>query len=263
LWQASKPILGRGNQFYGRHKGEACYILGDGISVKSMNLASFSNNLSIALNYIPLHKDFSSLNCPYYVVPAPYLFSPYFGYSKPMRRHLNIMAKIIKEVVISRQEMRHFISLSNYPFVRAQNVFYLFQKISDSRLNTDFISNQINCFSGALRSSICLAIYMGFDQIKLVGCDYTHTPSKSRHWYEAGEGNNINQTGYEKDFFEIAKQFIDITTITLDSTSEFIDAVTYKDYTGIEPVFRENNELSEDRYLRALDTFSGNRIYEK
>jgi len=173
------------------------------------------------------------------------------------------MAKIIREVVISRQEMNHFISLSNYPFIRAHNVFHVFQNLPDSRLNTDFISNQIDCFSGAFRTSICLAIYMGFDHIKLVGCDYTHTPSKSRHWYEAGEGTDKNQPGYEKDFFEIAKQFIDITTITLGGTSEFIDSVTYKDYSGIEPVFRENNELIEDKYLRALDTFSGNRIYEE
>jgi len=106
-----------------------------------------------------------------------------------------------------------------------------------------------------------LAIYMGFDHIYLVGSDYTHMPSRSLHWYEKGQGVFCPQENYQKDFFKIANEFIDITTITLDGTSDFINAVTYEEYTGCEPLYRENTELADDKYLKALSTWPGYTIY--
>ena len=106
-----------------------------------------------------------------------------------------------------------------------------------------------------------LAIYMGFDHIYLVGCDYTHVPSRSLHWYEKGQGVFFLQKNYQKDFFEIAKEFIDISTITLDGKSDFINAVTYEEHTGRKPIYRENTELVDDKYLKVLSTWSGYTIY--
>ena len=102
---------------------------------------------------------------------------------------------------------------------------------------------------------------MGFDHIYLVGYDYTHVPSRMLHWYEKGQGEFCPHKNYQKDFFEIAKEFIDITTITLDGTSDFINAVTYKEHTGCEPVFRENTELVDEKYMKVLDTWSGYSIF--
>ena len=75
------------------------------------------------------------------------------------------------------------------------------------------------------------------------------------HWIEKGQGVFIRQDNYNKDFFGIAKEFIDITTVTLDGTSDFINAITYKEHTGREPIFRENTELLDRRYLKLLATW--------
>ena len=101
---------------------------------------------------------------------------------------------------------------------------------------------------------------MGFDRCYLVGCDYTHVPSRNLHWIEKGQGVITPHDNYNKDFFEIAKEFIDITTITLDGTSDVINAVTYKEHTGREPMFRENTELLDKRYLKILATWPGYTI---
>jgi hypothetical protein len=137
----------------------------------------------------------------------------------------------------------------------------MFRAIKNKRLASDFITHRINAFQGSLRASILLAIYMGFDQCYLVGCDYTHVPSRSLHWYEKGQGTFCAQENYNKDFFEIAKKFIDITTITLDGTSDFINAVSYKEHTAQDPVFRENTELISERYLNVLATWPGYKVF--
>lgn len=75
IYQASSEVLGKVRKFNNIHKGESCYIFGDGISLKSMDLHQLSDKCAIACNYVPFHKEFVSLNCSYGVVSAP-LFHP-------------------------------------------------------------------------------------------------------------------------------------------------------------------------------------------
>ena len=98
---------------------------------------------------------------------------------------------------------------------------------------------------------------MGFDHCYLVGFDYTHLPGRVFHWHEKGEGVIRNQLGYNREFFEIAKEFIDITTITIDGGSEFIRSETYEQLTGLLPRYRENTELLTTNQLQALSKWPG------
>lgn len=261
LYKASKPILGKVGKFNGIHKGESCYIFGDGISIKSMNLALFADKKSIATNYFPFHKDFNAINCGYCVNITPHFFNPHLGYTPQKRQHLNGMAKNYKTLINGRPQVNYFVDLSNYPFVRGENVFHTFRNIPDNRLSANFIGNSINCFTGVARTSIMLAIYMGFDHVYLVGFDYTHVPSRNLHWYEKGQGVFYPLENYNKEFFEIAKEFISITTITLDGTSNFINAETYEKFTGQAPIYRENTELVEEKYLKMLATWPDYSIF--
>ena len=226
-----------------------------------MDLELFAEKPSIAVNYFPFHKDFDAINCLYCVVNAPYFFSPLFGYESEQKRHLYGMSKLYRELMCRRSHMNYFIDLSNYPFVRGENVYHTFRNFPDQRLTPDFIGNRINCFAGVSRAAMMLAIYMGFEHIYLVGFDYTHAPSRNHHYYEKGRGIFHTRKIHEKDFYEIAKEFIDITTITLDGASELLNSVTYKEYTGREPAYKENIDLVNEQHLNALATWPGYAIY--
>lgn len=262
LVPVAKPLLSKIHRYKDAHKGESCYLMGDGISIKWFDLGAFSNKTSIPCGLIPFHNDFDKLSVRYLSMVEPWWFYPWARDPATTGRYKkNSRQFAYREIINRHQDKNFFISLSNYPVLNNKNITYIFQNFHDERLPENFITHRINGFASSLRSSISLAIYMGFDHIYLVGYDYTHIPSRSLHWYEKGRGVFFSHENYNKDFFEIAKEFIDITTITLDGTSDFINAVTYKEHTGLNPIYRENTELLGEEYLEVLASWSGYEIF--
>lgn len=258
----AKPILSKIHRYKDAHRGESCYLIGDGVSVKWFDLAAFNDKTAIPCAHIPLHVEFNKLNVQYLSLAEPWWFYPtQRTASSPKQIERNRIQLAYRDIINQYPDKQFFVNLSNYPVLKQKNITYLFRDIYDERLPANFITRRINAFHGSLRTSILLSIYMGFDHCYLVGYDYTHVPSRSLHWYEKGQGVLYPQENYNKDFFEIAKEFIDITTITLDGTSDFINAVTYKEHTGREPVYRENTELMDERHLKVFAMWPGYSIY--
>lgn len=258
----AKPLLSKIHRFKDAHHGESCYLIGNGVSVKWFELSAFTDKTAIPCAFIPFHNDFKQLNVKYLLLAEPWWFYPTQWTTSPPKKIIkNPIQRAYRDIISKYPQKYFFANLSNYPVLRQKNITYLFRDIYDDRLPDNFITHRINAFHGSLRTSILLAIYMGFDHCYLVGYDYTHVPSRSLHWYEKGQGVFYPHENYNKDFFEIAEEFIDITTITLDGTSDFINAVSYKEHTGCNPVFRENTELVDERYLKVLATWPGYSIY--
>lgn len=259
----ARPELSKIKKYRNLHKGESCYIFGDGISIKWFDLNEFSDKLAISAGgLIPFHKSFGSLNAKYMTLTEPFWFYPSF-WTKYITRSVSMpqIQKAYRQVIRDNPDKQFFLNLSNLPVIKSKNVDYVFRDFIDNDLPDNFITHRINSFRGSLRFSISLAIYMGFDHVYLVGCDYTHVPSRNLHWYEKGQGVFIPHEKYQKDFFEIANELTDITTITLDGASDFINAVTYKEHTGRDPVYKENIEHVDERYLKILATWPGYTIY--
>lgn len=258
----AKPVLSKIHRYKDAHRGESCYLIGDGISVKWFDLSAFDDKTAIPCAFIPFHNDFNKLNVKYLSILEPWWFYPTQWTTIPPKKIItNPIQMAYRNIINKHPDKQFFTSLSNYPVLGQKNITYLFRDIYDDRLPADFITRRIDAFHGSLRASILLAIYMGFDHCYLVGYDYTHVPSRSLHWYEKGQGAILWHPDYQKEFFEIAKEFIDITTITLDGTSDFINSVTYKEHTDRDPIFKENTELVDERYLKALATWPDYSIY--
>jgi len=102
---------------------------------------------------------------------------------------------------------------------------------------------------------------MGFDNVYLAGCDYTRNPSRNLHWYEKGKGEIEKRIDYEKGFFDIAKEFINITTITLEGKSDTINSITYEEYTSYSPLFEENDKLLDKKYLNVLNSAPKYKVF--
>jgi len=259
----AKPVLSKIHRFKDVYKGQSCYIFGDGISIKWFDLRSFADKPAITLSFLPFHNQFECLRVEHAIVSGPYWFYPIQRTTTPpFRRHINGIQRTYRKKAIAKYpDITFFVNLANYPVLWNKNVQFVFQNLYDERLSPEFLCNRVNCYTGSLRTAILLAVYLGCDRAFLVGCDYTHVPARILHWYEKGHGLFQEHPGYQKEFFDIAKEFIDITTITLDGKSDLLDYVTYRDYTGCAPVFKENTELAEERHLRVLSTWPGYTIF--
>lgn len=264
--------LNRILSFKDLHKGEECYIFGDGISLKWFELDSFSDKPAIALNKILFHNDVNYLNLKYNLFIEPYYFYPYFWDRDDATVKItgeryfrnNVQVKF-RETIKKYNDISFFINLSNYPVLWDSNIYYLYKGINDK--NFDFLNecniNRENIYDGSLKFAISLAIFMGFKSIYLVGCDYTHQNSMSLHWYEKGKGKLKPQPKYYKNFFNIASNYSKIYTITLEGKGCILPSLTYTSFTGKKPNFRENYDLMNKAMLDILanDPWYKGRIF--
>lgn len=264
--KVSKPILSKIDIFRGKHAGETCYIVGDGITIKSMDFTNFTKLPTFTLNYLQFHNEIQNLQVNYSVFSEPWYFYP-FSLSavdstsrSPLWRN-RIQAEF-KKYIKKRENTKYFANLSNFPSLQTnKNVYFLFKRID----NFDFFEHcsdaNENPFAGSLNHAICLALLMGFKKIILIGCDYTHSDARQGHWYEKGKGYILRQPNYNKGFLKIACQYAEILTITLDCGSYNLPACTYSEFTGVKPKFRENTELTSNKNLHLLNSWPPYKIF--
>jgi hypothetical protein len=232
------------------------------VSIKWFDIGVFSDKTAIPCAFLPFHREFSRLDVRYLSIQEPWAFYPWER-SMDGRLHLtgNPILAMYRSFIRHNRDKEFFVNLSNAPVLWSRNVTFTFRDFHDPALPENFITRRTGAFEGSLRFSISLAIYLGFENIYLVGYDYTHKASRRHHWYEKGQGVFQEVPGYNREFFGIAQEYADITAITLDGGAEFIRSVTYEQHTGRKPIFRENTELMDERYLRVLATWPGYNIY--
>lgn len=252
-----KKALERNKKFECLHKGEICYIFGNGASLKHFDLKKFDDKIVIGCNGLVFHRDFKKINVKYYYIGTPFFYYPYWKnpYSKKLLEK-NVIGMLYKEKWSCYKNMSHFVSLSNYFGIRGGNVYYLhhfskpFKSYSDSRMDDKFTP-----MSGSLAGMLGLAIFMGFKDITLVGCDYAFFPQGQGHFYEFGKfADTFLEEPFCKDFLLDAARHANIRVVTPHEgyRGHILPYISYKELTGDEPVYKENYEIVSRSDLLAL-----------
>ena len=243
------------------HRGQECYIFGDGSSLKYFDLSKFNDRPSIATNNLIFHKDFTKLNVLYYCIYEPYWFLPYFvsGFNdkkdyKRFRFISNKIQKHQKNQAKLNPSIYFFTDISNSLTFKGNNIFYLSNKII-SIISDDFSNKKINYLEGSLRVQILLAVFLGFKKAYLVGHDYTHDEASSNHFYDKGKGiRHLNKT-WNKDFFNFIQKQIKLTTITIKKGSKTIEAINYLDFTKGKLKYKENTQIVSKKNREILKSW--------
>jgi hypothetical protein len=258
----ANPIISKVNKFHNIHKGEECYLIAGGVSLKSFDFNAFNDKVSLVMNHIPFHKDFGKLNAKYCFLIEPYWFFPALKTVNPPRKWIrNRIQESYRNIIKQNPDKDFFVNLSNYPVLSGENITYLFNYIPNNDLAEYFYSKGINPFHGTVRASIFMAIYFGFSKAYLLGYDYTHFPSKLNHWFEKGSGIEGYHRFHENEFFKIASEFISLTTVTISGGSEVLDSITYKDLTGRDPEYKENIELLSSKAIETIASRKDYKVY--
>ena len=268
LFQLTKSIIKRNKRFKDIHKGESCYIFGNGASIKYFDLEQFDNRIVIACGLLFLHKDFKKLNTKYYFTGHPFFYYPYWTnpYSHSLEK--NLLGSIYKSKIYEYRDIEYFVSLTNFLGLRGKNINYLYHydEPFDSKVGWD-LSGKYRFMESALSGMLGIAYYMGFRDIILVGCDYAATPKMGGHFYEHGKmALNDKKFIYTEKPLLAINEYVNLRTVTIndDFKGDLVEAISYRALMGRKLNYKENNEIIESSELLALDKTNMNyRIFSE
>jgi hypothetical protein len=253
----SKQKLRRNKRFKGIHSGESCYIFGNGVSLKYFDLKEFNDRVSIGCNMLFTHRNVNELNLKYYYMGHTFLFYKYWKNPYSFKYQRNMLGPLYRKKIKLNSHAEYFTSLSNCFGLKGANINYLHHfGTLHSRLKSVDFTNSFSSMDGGLDGMLGIAIYMGFKDIILVGCDYLSFPKMYWHFFESGESLDWNNDEVpKKELLLSAKKEADIKILTVDNNykSDILPCMTYHELTNKRPVYKENTQLVSDNDLMFLD----------
>jgi len=256
-----ETITEKVRRFEGLHNGESCYIIGDGPSIKWFDLKALKNYPIFTLWGVQYHNEIRSKNWLYGMNTEPWWFYPL------VRSNLdgvnwtgiwrNRIQNLDRRVIAQNKNVSFFVNLSCWPTLCGENIHFLYRygKPLDYILARDLVDAGWSLYNGSLNTALYLSIFMGFKRAYLVGCDYTFETPVAGYWYLKGDAVRTD-TGrnYNKDFFDVAKNYIDIITVTRDGGAPFLKSVTFEEHTGTRQILRANTDLLVDEVLSVIES---------
>lgn len=188
---------------HGRHAGRRCFILGNGPSLNRIDLAKLQGEISFGVNSIFLMTQTNGFLPTYYVVEDNLVFTEnqqaidaYAGVTK-------ILPKVYAEKLACRDECFVFDMDTSFYNRRdpARYAVPQFNREGEARFY---------CGQSVTFINMQLAYYMGFEQVVLVGMDFSYTKPPSHDQ----QGNHIHSHGddpnhFNKDYFGKGKTWKD------------------------------------------------------
>lgn len=247
------PLLRRVRRFQGLHKGQTCFIFGDGTSVKYYDLSKFDNHLGIAVNHFHLHNEFQKTKTAYWLCIEPFYFWPLARRRRfPNRTQRRERIKLVQPSPSSRERLTCIYSVTNAPFIpdRRKSLFVLDNL--PSRTEPSNTKPTVNDFRGSMYAAISLAIYLGFERAYLVGFDYQHEPSRSGKWYGYRSVAHT-QTKRDDRFLAQVKDHIEVIHVVPFPQDLTPNSISYHELTGDKPSYRECFELTSRKNVALLE----------
>lgn len=163
------PLLQPNERFHNLHRGERCFILGSGNSIKEQDLTKLSGEIVMTQNHFHAHEQIRVINPAYHVVVPKYQPKDYD----------NDWAAWLKSMDERLPQDTKFFFGKNTKYLLDQlglfsaRAFYIRTGGSVSlvrRMPVD-ITRRLQSVPTVLTECLAIAIYMGFSEVVLVGFD--------------------------------------------------------------------------------------------
>ena len=167
IW--TNPLMRPNIKFKGLHKGETCYILGSGPSIKTQDLTKLKGKIVMTQNHFHAHEDIKTINPKYHVIVPKYqpksFDDDWHAWIKSMEERLpndtTLFAGTNTKYIIDEYK-----SFDNRAYYMSYNIdsTYLDKALVDITKNIMYVPTVIT-------QCLAAAIYMGFKEIYLLGFD--------------------------------------------------------------------------------------------
>ena len=193
-------------KYKGLHKGERCFIVATGPSLRLSDLDMLNNEYTFGMNAIPLLFDQTEWRPTYYGI------QDFRAYEK-MEGILNIAYKEADNVFVADVIANRFTVPSNFN-IFPHDLAYNFNQLEIEKYFAKFSGD---CYSiiydgyTITYSLIQLAIYMGFSELYLLGVDCNYKKGEKNHIVETGAVDKNEDKNYEKMIvaYKEAKKYAD------------------------------------------------------
>ena len=203
----------------GIHKGERCFIIGNGPSLTANDLTLLKNEKTFAANRIFYIFDKTEWRPTYYCTQDLVVM-------KDISSHIEDVCGICKNLFLNSNGYDYF----GASVKRHDNVLFFYPKYKNGHkkyLFSDDISNYVFDGGSITYAAIQIAVYMGFSEIYLIGVDHNYSSASFKD-------NKINSSDVARSYFEGMPSNIKMTKPnTEDSTLSFAIAKEYCDNHNI------------------------------
>jgi len=183
FWEFKK-LVAKNVKLKDIHKGERCFLLGSGPSIKKENLLSLKGEIVFALNNFYVHKDFAEImsgNKPKYYMTAP-IHPPqtddeWLMWFKDMESKIPKDVNMLFGLSAYKKNIKYI--FDKYEIFKREKINWYFSGISldksykFKKRHIDLV-NPIWSASTVSTYAILAAIYMGFSEIYLLGVDHNY-----------------------------------------------------------------------------------------
>ena len=175
--RADELKLIKGNdKFKDIHKGKRCFIIGNGPSIKNVDFRRLEKEIVFTVNQLPRLDRFPQLHTNYHL----WTDARYFDLNENSQGDMELL-EIMKMVKTEDNSPTVFYStfarsmINHFKLDKILNVEYFMDgKIGNELYDIEYpINRMIPVYSTCIHYVILIAIYMGFKEIYLLGCDCT------------------------------------------------------------------------------------------
>jgi len=162
--------ISKNNEMRDRHFGESrCFVIGNGPSLKNMDLSKLRDEYTIGANSFYMHKDATESGLDYLCIGDATFME---DRENNVKWHKIIEEKLPDTKLVFNPVARPF--LTKYNLYSNHSIYYYWRGVSvrnASAVNFDFCKPLNNGVNTGTLLSIPLAIYLGFKEVVLLGFD--------------------------------------------------------------------------------------------
>lgn len=235
------------------NKGRRCFILGNGPSLSKVDFSLLKDEITFTVNDLFYKDDFDKLNTTYHLFADPYYFTE--------------LEEVIERLLKKSNPSGIFIESSGYQDMEQKKLFlkYPIYVYANGFEVDDLSFIQINLckllpyYCTVVQNAITIAIYMGFSEIYLLGCDCTGI----LNYIDKVQGQDIKNYAYQLPEEEKIRQ----QGISLNCEHMFFEwHHIFKSYRILKDIMKEKNikliNLSENGILDSLEKGTLNDVIQ-
>lgn len=172
-----RELLEKNEKYRNKYKGERCFILGNGPSINTLDFRSLENEITFTVNEMFRHEKFEQLNSNFHFIADP----EYFKLQRSNKED-NEIIDLINNIGKKGKSPVFFLPMESekiikkYGWNRRLKIQYFASNLifyNDYDEQIDF-TKYIPAFQAVVQWCIAFAVYAGFKEIYLLGCDATN-----------------------------------------------------------------------------------------